>query len=213
MHKSLSELSQKRPIFYSEADFQHSLAWELHAEYEGKIRLEYPAQIYSGKTSYIDILDTRNLEKVAIELKYKTKKTSSNIKYNGEEYPLTNQSAQNQARYDFIKDIERLERFVELNANAVGYAVFVTNDSSYWNKARSTTTVDSNFRIHQGRTLTGSLKWCESAKEGTTKGRTNPINLNGTYAIEWNDFSSFSQTPKNGVFRYVLIKVTSTTAT
>ena len=118
MHKSLLELSRKRPIFYSEADFQHALAWELHAEYEGKTRLEYPVQIYAGKTSYIDILDVRSPENVAIELKYKTKKTSSNISYNGEEYPLTNQSAQNQARYDFIKDIERLERFVKINKNA-----------------------------------------------------------------------------------------------
>ena len=41
--KIMNELSKLRPIFHSEADFQHALAWEVHRCFpEAAIRLELP---------------------------------------------------------------------------------------------------------------------------------------------------------------------------
>lgn len=41
----LKELAKKRPVFHSEADFQHALAWEIQITYpDANIRLEKPFQ-------------------------------------------------------------------------------------------------------------------------------------------------------------------------
>ncbi len=49
-------------------------------------------------------------QKLAIELKYKTRHLLGIV--GGEIYDLGDQAAQDLGRYDFFKDIERLERFV-----------------------------------------------------------------------------------------------------
>lgn len=54
MNKVLSTLSVKRPIFHSEADFQHSLAWEIREHYpESEIRLE--TKIFGPNTKVSDV--------------------------------------------------------------------------------------------------------------------------------------------------------------
>ena len=50
----------------------------------------------------------------AIKLKYKTKKLDT--VFGGEEFHLRNHDVQDIGRYDFIKDIVRLERFVAPNS-------------------------------------------------------------------------------------------------
>jgi hypothetical protein len=42
----LSRLAKKRPIFHSEADFQHALAWEVRGMHaDADIRLEVPVPL------------------------------------------------------------------------------------------------------------------------------------------------------------------------
>ena len=51
----MQELSKSRPIFHSEADFQHALAWQIHETMpDSQIRLEYPFR-FDGSTIYLDI--------------------------------------------------------------------------------------------------------------------------------------------------------------
>lgn len=92
----------------------------------------------------------------AIELKYKTKKFDT--VFGAEEFHLRNHGAQDIGRYDFIKDIVRLEHFVTANAGSVGYAIFLTNDEAYWKDSKSLTTADAMFRIGDNRTLSGQLR-------------------------------------------------------
>ncbi len=48
LHKLMADLAAHRPIFHSEADFQHALAWQIHeAMPDCEIRLEWP---YPKKT-------------------------------------------------------------------------------------------------------------------------------------------------------------------
>src|SRR5579863_7305468 len=105
----INELRKSRPIFHSEADFQHALAWEIHSHFPSAlVRLEiHPGRI--GPREYLDIWVQHENITYAIELKYKTRKLDAI--YNGEEFRLLNQGAQDIGRYDFIKDITRLERF------------------------------------------------------------------------------------------------------
>lgn len=100
-------LSKQRHIFFSEADFQHSLAWELHNNNPRiKIRLEYnPSD--AEDNIHVDIWCIEERSILGIELKYKTK--DGRYRDNGEGYNLRNHSAYDCARYDYLVDVKRLE--------------------------------------------------------------------------------------------------------
>lgn len=204
IEKIIKDLSSKQPIFHSEADFQHALAWEIHNCYPtATVRLEiHPGRI--GKREYIDIWVKYNNKIYAIELKYKTRKID--INYNGEIFYLLNQSAQDVGRYDFIKDIARLERFTSAHPNAIGYAIILTNDSNYWKPSRRNDTVDSAFRIHEGRKLSGKLRWSRKASKGTKKSREKTLTLRSPYPLRWTDYSKLSGTGPNQ-FQYLILKI------
>src|SRR4029077_4221383 len=105
---------------------------------------------------------------VPIELKYKTRKLSLEI--SGETYSLRNHSAQDTGRYDFIKDISRLEAITASYPEALGYAILLTNEGAYWKGKSSKRTVDAAFRLHEDRVLAGECAWSKRPSAGTTKG-------------------------------------------
>ena len=141
---------------------------------------------------------------IAVELKYKTKKV--HLRYGGEQFALQDHSAQDLGRYDFVKDIERLESVVEAGRQVVGYAIILTNDSNYWTVSRKNDPVDAEFRIHEGRVLAGQLSWDPSASQGTTRGRTGSIHLTGSYRLAWRDYSTVDAQKQSG-FRCALVRV------
>jgi hypothetical protein len=203
--KALAELSKVRKVFHSEADFQHAFAWELQKlSPDLFIRLEYkPPQI--NARIYIDVWASGKGMAYAIELKYKTR----GLRVEGDEiFNLLNQSAQDVGRYDFLKDIQRLEQIVVGQPNTVGYAIMLTNDPSYWNLSKSNETVDVNFRIHQGKTVSGVLGWGEGASKGTMRSRENPVIIKRKYLMDWRDYSTISESTY-GKFKYLLIKVSA----
>ena len=204
MIRLMSVLSEHRPIFHSEADFQHALAWQIHETNPNwQIRPEYPFP--SGKNSmYLDIWIPK--KGIAVELKYCTQKLQ--VEYCRERFALRDQSAGPLRRYDFLKDIARLERVVknEERPASVGFAVFLTNDPSYW-QCPQRETVDAAFRTHEGREISGKLAWADRASEGTTKGRP-PIRLEDTYNLQWRDYPPGFETESYGKFRYLVVKVT-----
>ena len=67
---ALSALAKERPVFHSEADFQHALAWVIRERHPAiKVRLEYPVTL-DGKRGHVDIwLRDADWER-ALELKY-----------------------------------------------------------------------------------------------------------------------------------------------
>ncbi len=110
-----------------------------------------------NKEIYIDIFlqdDRKNM--ALIELKYKTREVEIEIDH--ERFRLKNQSANDVGRYDFMKDLSRLEECVEKLPKAVGYAIFLTNDPLYWVSPRKRDTYDKDFRIHDGRVIPESKK-------------------------------------------------------
>ena len=105
IHNLMADLSQHRPIFHSEADFQFALAWRIHEVMpDCKIRLEFKP--YPKVNMYLDIwIQTAE---IAIELKFPTQNLEA--KQDNEHFSLRAQGAQDTRRYDFLKDIERLEQ-------------------------------------------------------------------------------------------------------
>ncbi|RMD66661.1 hypothetical protein D6833_01215 [Candidatus Parcubacteria bacterium] len=200
----LTSLEKKRPIFHSEADFQHAFAWEIHQRLpDASIRLELP--IFIGhRALHLDIWVATKGAGFAIELKYKTR--ALKVQLGEEHFRLKNQSAQDIGRYDFIKDIQRLEQVVAKRENTVGYAIFLTNDSAYWAGKTQRQTVDADFRLYQGRILEGTLQWGAGASEGTKRSREEPLTLCGRYTVNWQRYSEVSN-ESYGLFRYLAIEI------
>jgi hypothetical protein len=200
----LASLADSRPVFHSEADFQHALAWAIHERDKScELRLELRSPDLPGR-AYIDIWLTNGDTATAVELKYKTRKLA--VQVGKESFSLLDQSAQDIARYDFLKDIQRLEELVGARGRAKGYAVFLTNDSAYWVRARGDNTVDAAFRIHEGRTVTGTFQWGAGASKGTMRDRERPLEVKGRHELHWRDYSEPSATGY-GLFRYLVVAV------
>lgn len=154
---------------------------------------------------------------MAIELKYRTRglkcvERSSDLDPPCERFSLADQNAQDHGRYDFLRDMTRLEWVVADRSDADrGMAVLLTNDPQYWDPANKDR-VDKAFHLCDGRNLLRGphrMDWAERTKPGTKKGRECPIVLGDSYALDWRDYSSV-ETPENAkyrAFRYLAVEV------
>jgi hypothetical protein len=173
----------------------------IHEKYSGlNIRLEKPL---NNERKHLDIFAFNDNKTVAIEVKYKTKNLHTAEK--NEEFNLKNHNAQDQGRYDFLKDISRLENVLEKKSDGAGFAVFLTNDYLYWEKPKKKDPVDEAFRIHEGKTIKGKLSWKEGTSKETMKTREEPIIVKGKYILNWKKYSNLQK--QNGKFRYLVIEV------
>ena len=200
----MARLVEDRKVFHSEADFQHALAWQLHKTTpDSQVRLEVDAFPGQDRRRFLDIW--LPIEGIAIELKYVTRKLDVNLE--GESFALRNHSAQDQRRYDFLLDIQRLEHMRSGDGVCkAGYAVLLTNDSSYWKVPATENPVDAAFRIHEGRDVSGELAWAGHASPGTMRGRETPIRLRRSYRLSWQEFFVFPG-QSYGRFRYIAVSV------
>lgn len=196
----MAAVAAERPVFHSEADFQHAFAWQLREAHPG-VRIRLETRPRPGVR--LDVLAFVGSERVAFELKYLLRNLRTT--WLGEVFELPAQSAQDVRRYDFIKDIVRLEQLVPTDAD-VGYAIAVTNDPSYWNPSNRATLADAAFRLHEGRELTGALAWSATAGAGTMRDRESELRLRGAYPAAWRDFSE-NIGSGYATFRYLAIEV------
>jgi hypothetical protein len=201
----LARLALRRPLFHSEADFQHALAWEIHERHPAaQVRLEYRPKLLRGRI-YVDIwVELDSGPTIAIELKYKTRPLV--WEREGESYELLNQSAQDAGRYDFLKDVRRIEQLAQASSSVCGAAILLTNDPSYWQTPRPGETADAAFRLHEGQTISGELGWGSGASPGTMRSREAPLTFGTAYRVSWRSYSRL-EAPRYGEFRYLLIEV------
>lgn len=198
----LKDLAAQRPVFHSEADFQHALAWAIHeADPDIPIRLEYKPLL--DERLYLDVWLGRE-PPIAIELKYATR--SLDVTVSRERFILKDQAAQDWTRYDFLKDVTRLERIATVLPGASGFALLLTNDHLYWRCGGRPDTVDAAFRLHEGRKVSGELRWLAHAGAGTTSGREQPIDLRARYDLAWRPYSNVGAGAYSEL-RYLLVAV------
>lgn len=201
----LRALAAKRPVFHSEADFQHALAWEVRANNpEINVRLEVPTFLKNQARAFIDFLTRHNGQTTFFELKYKT--LATNLEHEGEIFNLKNQGAQDQGSYDFLKDLTRIESFVEATPNSSGYAIMLSNDPKYWTARRKVNPIDADFQLLDGRILSGTLAWAKHAGIGSINGREPAIILRRNYPIRWLPFSELNS-PGIASFRYLCLHI------
>lgn len=158
----IEKLAENQRLLFNELDLQMFVARALEQvfkiEDEYIVHLEYRIpkgwssefdEEYKqwGETPYFDIVleDTKQTRFIGIELKYKLKKIDlpkstdmqrfgySPNSANAQRITLvSNQGAENEGRYDFWKDVKRLELLGQCFEKVVGgIAIFVTNQLNY----------------------------------------------------------------------------------
>jgi hypothetical protein len=200
---ALRGLSERRPVFHSEADFQHALAWELQKMYpDADVRLEVPLHSLKGRGA-LDIVCRLGRTVIALELKYL--KGRLEHQQGDERFGLLATGARDIARHDVCKDVQRLEHAVGSGQADMGFAVILANDSAFWQDT-GFDGIDTAFKVHHGRTLSGVLSWHARAGAGTTRKRDKPLELSGDYELRWWPYSRVNGT--NGEFQVLVIPVT-----
>jgi hypothetical protein len=213
----LTELSMQRPIFHSEGDFQHALAWAIQSSLpDFRVRLEYPNQALTD-SSHIDIAVSDNESSCYIEVKYKTKEFATIV--NQETFTLRNHSALDFGRILFCKDIRDLEATKLDHEHISCFSLLLSNDKGYWSRGRENTH-DANYRLHQfnannqQRTLHGLLtwnvepnKWADWVKRLQKRYRF-PFTLNGHYNLVWENYSQLPAEQETiHEFKYLLLEI------
>lgn len=221
INEVLENLAKRRPLFWSEADFQFEFAWELHTKLggEAKIYLERRYEIDRASSDnaneksdqpttnkslnklYVDIWVEYDNKTYPIELKYTTKKCRINDTENRVE--TKEQSARDLGCYRFLWDIKRLEEIKTSlrNKEVKGYAIMLTSDEGYYNNSERSTLFD-NFKLTEGRTIQpsdGEFKWvldkiaAEKIKSHWTKNWPEFM-LKGAYKLQWQEYKSEEST-------------------
>lgn len=115
----------------------------------------------------------------------------------GEQFAVRYHAAYDLARRYFIHDVTRLERFVAGTPNADGAAILLTNEPGLWTPSGRATR-DAEFRLNEGRTLTGHLVW---GAGGTPYDEV----LAGEYQTTWTGYSDVGGA--KGTFKYLALPI------
>jgi hypothetical protein len=199
----LTSLRSQRPVFHSEADLQHALAWVAH-EMDPKLRVRLESHPQPGVR--LDVLLSRtDLGKhTAIELKYLTAGWSGEVA--DERFELKNHGAQDVRAYDVVKDIEWVERSVADHPGWDGIVLVLSNNPSYWNRPGHARETNAHaFRLYEGTSLQGVRAWGPHTSAGTKKDREADLVLKRSYSCHWRDYSMLSGT--RGAFRLLIFSI------
>lgn len=206
-------------LFCSEADFQFSLGWELQ-KLLPNAQLLFEKEVNIG---YVDIIVIWGGKWHYIELKYHTAFCDTTSL--GLPLHLKKQSAQDILRYDYLNDINRIQRIAVKSKSSFGggYAIVLTNDRLLYEIPRrsAASALDALFRIHDRRGSTasylfpvpGRVAWNNAAKplsHWTKKGPRSRIFTLPTINTDWEPYCSF--TDLNNVpqdFRFLINEVIS----
>ena len=196
----LAELMKRRKIFRDENDFRQELVDTIQDMYDNvRVKVEYPAPFNTKKG--IDIVVVMDNEYYPIELKYKRKLFKGIV--DNVEYDLPSDNAKNENCYRVIQDIKRIEDFRDNEPLFKrGYTVFLTNDLTYMDKPKE----DSQyieFSVHENSVKTGTLNW---KRETPKNGFEEPIILEGTYIMNWKEYSNLNE-EKSGTFMYLVNEI------
>jgi hypothetical protein len=130
------------------------------------------------------------------------------LTWTGNPTPFAARDADDIGRFDFLKDVQRLESVTAQLSGVDGYAVLLTNARTYWQPPTRQAPADAQFRVHEGVVMCGNRAWGPGAGSGTTKGREGPLVLRGSYAMQWQDYSEVAGIGA-GRFRYLVVHVVS----
>ena len=201
----MNELAQLRPVFHSEADFQHELGCLLKSKGH-LVRLERPYYLaVPNFPNPIKVeLDVEVDGIVSIELKFKT--TLCNTVVNGESFNLKDHSAPNLGRFDVVDDARRVRNLVDHGPHKFGFSVLLTNSQYYWaNDAQNT--MSASFDLTNGRVfqIGQMLNWTGDPRANSVSQKRlepyAPIAVQFNETSLWNEYSEIEGVV-NGEFKF-----------
>lgn len=222
----IKRLGENKRIFNSEAQFQFELGMELQKKHPVyKVLFEVLSK-EGKKSERIDIvIADNNGSYIAIELKYNTCK----LICENPKLELIEQGGSNNVRYDFLKDVTRIEHLKcktsdhikKYNENLTkcikGYTILLTNEKKYWEKSKQTGDGRkykyNNFCISDEDEIHGKLSWEITPKERTNKDKKRDANLEirGTYYPKWEEYCEVepeeNKDKNKSVFKYLLLEI------
>lgn len=199
----LRSLAPKRQVFHSEADLQFAFAWEAkRLRPELQVRLETHPE--PGVSLDLELIHAEGGSGVAIEFKYMTRRWTGT--HGGEKYTLKSHGATDLRGYDVIKDIGRVERFVETRLGWDGFVIAMTNEPLYWRRPTHHRPTNAEaFRLYEGCHLSGERSWGPKTG-GTSRGREAALALRDEYTLSWHDYSRIDDGP-GGIFRVLVVPI------
>ena len=203
----MADLAATRPVFHTEADFQHAFAWTLQTRHpQARIRLE--RRLAATTNERLDVLAVVDDVTVAVELKYPVAAVDAVV--DGGRFILRAQGAEDTSQFGFVSDIIRVERLVTAGVCDVGVTVLLSNNPKLWRTppVRAKPTIDAMFRLTEGRGLAGRLAWAG----GNWWRGTFPeaIELAGRYPLDWAPYATLPDVAR-GEFRWLAATVTPAT--
>lgn len=212
---AMASLAERRPVFHSEADFQHELAMEISRTGFG-VRLEIPYEVNLNNehiTVELDLLllNARTEHKTAVEIKYV--KSAVTVEHNEESFNLKKTWGTNLPRFDCLADFQRVGQLKAAGIVDFAFAIFLTNSASAWtDNVGESEIMARQFSIHEGRQMYAGalLNWVPADPPvGSVSARRlhpyAPINIPQPATCTWANYSDFQQ--RNGSFRYLLLEV------
>jgi len=181
---ALKELAKKRPIFHSEEELQNNFGKTILMLYPDSLfklsrridlGLDYPKSKY-------DLWVELDGVKFLVNIKYVTSA------YKDNEFTLLDQGYEETQIFDFLKDVERLEKLAK--DGVFGFNIFLTNCSKYWKN------LENDFNIAENTELKGSITW-----------KNQYLDLKKDYSCIWIDYSKLKRSEPNSTFRYLFFKV------
>lgn len=195
---AMSLISKRRPVFYSEHDFQATLSCQLQSSNEDSLVIvEFPGVVLDDtKDISIDIVvatpakEPHKYDHYLIELKYRFKTLQGLHQEQNPFFELIDQSGhQNQKRAFLEKDLRRIEQLYDYGKCQGGCAILLTNDERYF----ETTLNPGEFSLEPDEyqfvnIIHDGTKWMRAGLKHDYSG------------MKWREYG-------NAGFRYLLIEV------
>lgn len=206
-------LENQTELMLNEMDFQMQLSLHLlltnhyedvNVEYYLPTKNTHLLEGYNWNSNMrVDIVVSREGEFIPIELKYPTKSVTRDVSRYGviiNDFPvLRNQGAQDLVKYNFWKDVRRVELLKKIFPSVkYGLAILLTNDLNYLKETRSEAAC-SGFSTSGKYSVGGEMKWKEEVALKTSHP---DFYLEGQYQIKWNPL-----TIDNETFQYTVVEV------
>lgn len=183
----INSFAYEGKLFSNERQFQLEFAWRLR-EKGYTVLLEVLED--SAEKNYVDIVvELDENQYVAIELKYTTMQKKLDYHIGGKIIHTYSQGAGDERRYEYLKDIQRIEKlmnkknvFEQKNAHVVkGYAIIMTNDG--YSMKDGEDTKYKEIALNRNRKLPNKEMSFEVGKKNKS-----PIVLEGDYVCNWMEY-------------------------
>jgi hypothetical protein len=208
--KALNRLETKKPMFHSESHLSEWLADTLKkmVDLPSWPKLQMAGFYRVNKKLRLDMLFVHRGREYAVELKYTRAPMNKGnpLSYRGDVfYAPKSGSPDDITRFNFLRDIERLESEIPIRENSVGFVLLMTNRRALWEKGDRTAN-DAAFHIDDG-IRRGLLEWASPPSPNTVERAGESLWIENNYDTKWRTYSDIPKLKKNGLFRYLLLKV------